>query len=67
MPYASSKQRRFFHTATAKKKGISAATVDEFDTASKGLKLPERAEERRESKSPQHLAMAGLAKAIRKR
>lgn len=59
MPYASDAQRRFFHTNTAKKKGISAATVKEYDTASKGMSLPPRS-----SKSPKDKAMAGLAKAI---
>lgn len=42
MPYKSAAQRRFFHTRTARAKGISAATVKEFDQASKGKKLPER-------------------------
>jgi hypothetical protein len=41
MPYKSDAQRRFFHTNTAKKKGISAATVKEYDSASKGMKLPQ--------------------------
>lgn len=43
MPYVSSKQRAFFHTDTAAAKGITPATVKEFDTASKGKKLPTRA------------------------
>ncbi len=43
MPYASDAQRRFFHTATARKQGISEKTVREYDTASKGKALPERA------------------------
>ena len=42
-PYVSDKQRKFFHTKTAKKKGISAKTVKEFDKASKGKKLPKKA------------------------
>ena len=42
MPYKSDAQRRFFHTATAKAKGISAATVKEFDKESKGAKLPKK-------------------------
>lgn len=42
MPYSSDAQRRFFHTATAQRKGISASTVKEFDNASRGLKLPEK-------------------------
>lgn len=42
MPYKSDAQRRFFHTDTAKKAGISSKTVKEFDTASKGLKLPKK-------------------------
>lgn len=48
MPYKSLKQERFFHTATARRKGISAATVKEFDQASKGMKLPKYAKEDRE-------------------
>lgn len=40
MPYASNQQRKFFHTDTAKKAGITKKTVDEFDKASKGKKLP---------------------------
>jgi hypothetical protein len=40
MPYKSIAQERFFHTDTAKKKGITPAVVKEFDTASKGMKLP---------------------------
>lgn len=42
MPYVSNAQRRFFHTDTAREKGISAGTVREYDEASKGRKLPER-------------------------
>jgi hypothetical protein len=42
MPYKSDKQRRFFHSAGAKKAGISKSTVDEWDRASKGKKLPRR-------------------------
>ena len=44
MPYVSDAQRRFFHSAGAKKAGISKATVEEFDSASKGKKLPEHVE-----------------------
>lgn len=40
MPYASQKQRAFFHTNTAAEKGIKPSTVKEFDKASKSLKLP---------------------------
>ena len=42
MPYVSDSQRRFFHTDTAREKGISSKTVAEFDRASKGKRLPER-------------------------
>lgn len=42
MPYVSDAQRKFFHTATAKKKGITAKVVKEFDSASKGMKLPKK-------------------------
>lgn len=40
MPFKSLKQERFFHTDAAKKKGITQDTVNDFDEASKGLKLP---------------------------
>lgn len=42
MPYSSDAQRRFFHSPGAKKAGISAKVVKEFDSASKGLKLPDK-------------------------
>ncbi len=42
MPYVSDKQRRFFHSPGAKKAGISAATVSEFDQASKGRSLSKK-------------------------
>lgn len=42
MPYKSMKQERFFHTQTAKEKGITPDVVKEFDEASKGMKLPEQ-------------------------
>lgn len=50
-PYRSKKQEAFFHTDTAKKKGISESTVKEFDTASKGKKLLEYAPRTRLAKS----------------
>lgn len=40
MPYVSEAQRKFFHTDTAKKKGITSSMVKEYDQASKGTKLP---------------------------
>ena len=43
MPYKSEKQRKFFHTKTALKKGITKKVVKEFDKASKGKKLPTKA------------------------
>jgi hypothetical protein len=43
VPYTSDKQRRFFHTATAREHGITAAMVREYDESSKGVKLPESA------------------------
>lgn len=52
MPYLSSSQRRFFHTLTAKRKGVSADTVKEFDDASKGMKLTEKVKPRRKVKFP---------------
>jgi hypothetical protein len=41
MPYKSKAQERFFHTAEARG-DISKSTVDEFDSASRGKKLPEK-------------------------
>jgi hypothetical protein len=43
MSYKSQVQERFFHTGTAKQKGISGAVVAEFDKASKGMPLPKKA------------------------
>lgn len=40
MPYKSDAQRKFFHTAAAKKAGITEKQVKEYDQASKGKKLP---------------------------
>lgn len=41
-PYASDAQRRFFHTDTAKAKGISAEDVHGKDQVSKGRSLPKK-------------------------
>lgn len=41
MPYVSDAQRKFFHTDTARKAGITPADVKHWDDASKGKKLPE--------------------------
>lgn len=40
--YASEAQRRFFHTATARKVGLTKEQVAEYDKASAGLELPDR-------------------------
>ena len=50
MPYKSEKQRKFFHTDTARKAGITPATVEEFDKASAGKKLPERVKKAKRKK-----------------
>ena len=42
MPYKSEAQRRFFHSAGAKKAGITSKQVKEYDNASKGKRLPEK-------------------------
>ena len=42
MPYKSLKQERFFHSAGARKAGITTKTVREFDRASKGKRLPKQ-------------------------
>lgn len=39
-PYKSDAQRRFFHTDTAKRAGISAEDVKGKDKSSKGKHLP---------------------------
>jgi len=49
MPYKSQAQRRKFH-ALLNRGQISAATVAEFDQASKGKKLPERVKHKRHKK-----------------
>lgn len=49
MPYASTAQQGYFHAAE-KRGEISHATVAEFDKASKGKKLPERASTRKKRK-----------------
>lgn len=45
MPYKSEAQRKFFHTKTAKKKGITSKVVKEFDKKSKGKTLPKKKSE----------------------
>lgn len=42
MPYKSKAQQRFFHSAGAKKAGITRKQVAEYDRASKGKSLPAR-------------------------
>jgi len=63
MPYKSDKQRRFFHTDTAKKAGITPAMVKEYDTATKGKDLPESAPKKSRAK---HI-MESIAKAVSKK
>ena len=41
--YSSDQQRKFFHSPGAAKAGITPTQVKEYDQASKGTKLPERA------------------------
>ena len=47
MPYTSNAQRKFFHTDTARKAGITPSDVKHWDEASKGLKLPEHHSEKK--------------------
>jgi hypothetical protein len=49
--YKSDAQRRYFHTDTARRKGITPEVVEEYDEASKGMHLPERKERPKESLS----------------
>jgi len=51
MPYKSSAQRRFFHSAGAKKAGITPNEVKDFDSASKGKDLPEHVEAKKRALS----------------
>lgn len=51
MPYKSEKQRKKFHALLAQGK-ISAATVAEFDEASKGLHLPRKVKAKKTKKRP---------------
>lgn len=44
MPFVSDRQRRFFHTESARKHGITPAMVREYDDASRDQRIPERAE-----------------------
>lgn len=46
MPYKSDAQRRKFHAMEARGQ-ISSKVVKEFDKASKGMKLPERARKKK--------------------
>jgi hypothetical protein len=46
MPYTSRSQQRAFHAKLSRGE-IKASTVKEFDKASKGLKLPERAHKKK--------------------
>ena len=39
-PYKSDAQRKFFNSIGAKKAGIKSKTIEEFNSESKGLKLP---------------------------
>ncbi len=47
MPYKSDAQRKLFH-AKEERGEISKKTVEEFDKASKGKKLPERVKPKKE-------------------
>lgn len=51
MPYKSNSQRKLFHAKEARGE-ISKKTVDEFDKASKGKKLPEHVKKSKPSASP---------------
>jgi hypothetical protein len=46
MPWASDRQRRYAHTKSGMKK-MGKKMVEEFDRASKGKKLPEKAKKRK--------------------
>ena len=52
MPYVSDAQRRFFHTKTARKAGITKKMVKEYDEASRGKKLPKKKKRNRKLGKP---------------
>ena len=62
MPYKSQQQRKFFHSAGAKKAGITQDEVKEFDTASKGKALPERVKAPRKRGTKAKAVMQAVAK-----
>ena len=45
--YKSNSQRRFFNSKGAKKAGITAKEIKEYNEASKGKKLPEKAKKKK--------------------
>lgn len=57
MPYSSEAQRKFFHTNTAKKAGITEQMIEEYDKASKGKNLPKK----KSKKEPKVGKIDGLA------
>lgn len=62
MPYKSVKQEKFFHTKTAKDKGIKPSTVKEFDEASKNLDLPETAKPKPANVDPAPVELGPMSK-----
>jgi hypothetical protein len=60
MPYKSDAQRRFFHTDSAKKAGITEDEVKEFDQASKGKKLPEKKMAYGGETNPKHETLSAM-------
>lgn len=59
MPYKSEAQRRFFHTKEGMKE-VGEEKVKEFDEASKGKKLPEKAQTEKDWEG--HLSPKGKRK-----
>ena len=58
MPYKSNKQRRYFHAAEARGE-ISSKVVNEFDQASKGMKLPEAIKQKKASEKRRKMWRGG--------
>lgn len=54
IPYKSDKQRKYFHYAESKGL-IKPSVVNEFDEASKGMKLPEYSKKSKFKKLSKHL------------
>lgn len=63
MPYESKKQEAFFHTPAGEAK-VGKKNVQEFDEASKGMKLPEKAPAPPVPQAPQSNRLTDMMKGV---